>query len=172
MKLNWYKKTEDHSLTIPADILYLKHRWSTIYKNILIVGQSLKYNQVFANLSIKNIDVDAIKTQEDYKNIEHFDCILCYHSLSSLSYKECQMVLSKLAELLNRDGEIYLTILSKDSYFYKNKSKTENNLYVNQSDLEVLLQPFSLKDIEYTKRITSNNRPNPHYYILATKAGF
>lgn len=169
MKLNWYINKENHSSSIPADILYLGNRWNIKFKKILIVGTLLKYTSIFNELNITCWNLEELKKQSQKPVKSHFDYILCYHSLSGLYFQECKKLLSFLSNILTQDGEIYLTLLSKDSYFFKNKIKTDNNLYVNQKELESLLTPFAIKNIEYTKRIKQDNKINPHFYILATK---
>ena len=168
MKLNWCKDNENHSTSIPADILYLQSRWSNNH-NILIIGNSKKYNEVFSKLKVTQLDISTLKTQIKNNNLKPFECILCYHSLSSLNFSKCQKLLEELSKLLKDKGEIYLTLLSKDSYFYKHNIKTDNNLYITQKELAHLLGCYSIKNIEYTKRIKADRKYNPHYYILATK---
>lgn len=168
MKLNWFKEIENHTTSIPADILYLQYRWSS-KNNILIVGNSKKYNGVFSKLQVTQLDISTLKLRIKKNTLNAFDCILCYHSLSSLNYLECQKLLGELSNSLKDNGEIYLTLLSKDSYFYKHDIKTDNNLYITQKDLAHLLSCYSIKNIEYTKRIKPDNKDNPHYYILASK---
>lgn len=167
MKLNWYYNEENHRDTIPADILYLSQRWNDYSKKILIIANSSKYKQTFKQLDVTFWSLENIKNILTNSSKYHFDYILCYHSLSELNFKECKDILVFLSHILNPNGEIYFTLLSKDSYFYKNKIKTDNNLYVNQKELTVLLSPFLIKNIEYTKRLKPDNKINPHYYILA-----
>lgn len=166
MKLNWFPKEENHKDTIPADILYLSKRWNIKNKSMLIISNSNKYLNEFNKLNITTWNINDIKYNLN-NSLTKFDYILCYHSLSELFLDECEKILLSLSKSLKEDGEIYLTILSKDSYFYKNKTTT-NNLYVNKNELVQLLQPFSIKNIEYTKRIKPDNKINPHYYVLAS----
>ena len=168
MKLNWFPKEENHKETIPADILYLSNRWNSKNKSILIICNSNKYLNEFNKLNITTWNINELKYNIINSLITKFDYILCYHSLSELCFEECEKVLLFLSQSLKENGEIYLTILSKDSYFYKNHS-SNNNLYVNKNELVRLLQPLLIKNIEYTKRIKQDNKINPHYYILASR---
>ncbi len=169
MKLNWCINEENHKNTIPADILYLGNRWNCKSKTILIVGNSTKYLPIFNNLTISSWSLEQLINQSKKSNNSSFDYILCYHSLSELQFKDCKNILAFLYKILNKGGEIYLTLLSKDSYFYKHDVKTDNNLYINQKELPKLLEPFFIKNIEYTKRLKPDNKINPHFYILAIK---
>lgn len=169
MKLNWYINEENHKTTIPADILYLGNRWNNKPKSILIIGNSTKYLSIFNNLNISTWNLETLINESKHHDSPCFDYILCYHSLSKLHLSNCKNIILFLYKILNNGGEIYFTFLSKDSYFYKNKIKTENNLYVNQKELQKILAPFYIKNIEYTKRIKPDNKPNPHFYVLATK---
>lgn len=47
--------------------------------------------------------------------------------------------IKKLSKLLKDDDKIYLTLLSTNSYSYKHKIKTNNNLYIAQKELAQLL---------------------------------
>lgn len=168
MKLNWFPKEENHKNTIPADILYLSDRWNSKNKSILIICNSNKYSNEFNKLNITTLSINDLKHNLNTSSPAQFDYILCYHSLSELYFEECEKVLLFLSQSLKENGEIYLTILSKDSYFYKHHTPN-NNLYVNKNELVRLLQPLLIKNIEYTKRIKQDNKINPHYYILASR---
>ena len=167
MKLNWFPKEENHKDTIPADILYLSKRWNVKNKSSLILGKSNKYLNEFNKLKITTWNNNDLKNNLN-NSLIMFDYILCYHSLSELYFDECEKILLSLSKSLKENGEIYLTILSKDSYFYKPHT-SNNNLYVSKNELTRLLQPFLVKNIEYTKRIKKDNKVNPHYYILASR---
>lgn len=169
MNLNWFNKEEDHANSIPADILYLSKRWQGKSKNILIVGGSSKYIKIFEHLEVTHWRLEELEKMVKDKTSFSFDYILCYHSLSELNFQRCDNILSFLSDVLKQNGEIYLTLLSKDSYFYKNKEETNNNLYVSEKQLEKLLNHFLIKNIEYTKRLKPDNKINPHFYILASK---
>ncbi len=169
MKLNWFTNEEDHQNSIPADILYLSKRWCGNSKSILIVGGSSKYVEIFKHLNTTHLNLKEIENLSEEGTNLSFDYILCYHSLSELNFGQCNKILSFMSKILKQKGEIYLTLLSKDSYFYKNKINTDNNLYVSEKQLEKLLNPFLIKNIEYTKRLKPDNKINPHFYILASK---
>ena len=169
MEFNWCNSAENHKDSIPADILYLTQRWCEKTKKILIVGGKSKFVPIFSHLKITSWDLKKLVEQSKSSNKISFDYILCYHSLSELNLQQCKKILLFLCDILRPEGEIYLTLLSKDSYFYKNKIKTDNNLYVNQNDLKALLHPFAIKNIEYTKRLKPDRKTNPHFYILASK---
>lgn len=168
MKLNWCEKEEDHKNSIPADILYLSKRWCNKSKKLLIVGNCSKYKNNFNHLNITCWNLQQLINKSNKFGNYIFDYILCYHSLSELHFQECRKILSFLSNILNQNGEIYLTLLSKDSYFFKHNIRTDNNLYVNQKELATLLNPFKIKNIEYTKRLKPDKKNNPHYYILAS----
>lgn len=157
---------DNHQSSIPADIIYLKYRWKNKkYKNMLIIGNS-KYNQVFNFTKRKTMSPDEALS---YNIDKKYDCILCYHSLSEFNIVQASNLLKKLQKALVSEGEIYLTILSKDSFFYKNNMKNNNQLYLNQTEVEEMVKAFDVINIEYTYRLTKENKNNPHYYLLVKK---
>ncbi|WP_025691299.1 class I SAM-dependent methyltransferase [Paenibacillus zanthoxyli] len=179
-------------------------------KSILDIGAGLgRHAILFAknNFEVAAIDLsefginylNAWKEQEqlsictkvcDMKKIpfqDHFfDCIWAYHSIShtdSLGFSE---ILEEIERVLKPEGEIYLSLSSKDSGFYSKGGypqvdentiiKTDEgpekgipHYYVDLDDIFALFNNFKIESIRHVDDCYRNGEiyDNKHYFIYA-----
>ena len=116
-----------------------------------------------------------------------FDCIFSYLAISHTDSEGFSQILSKIKDILKTDGEIYLTLCSKDTYSFKEakypkidentvikkEEGPENNVphfFVDLDDIKRLFEPdFELISVRHvdnciSKGIVQNNK---HYHIYA-----
>lgn len=116
-----------------------------------------------------------------------FDCIFSYNAISHTDTEGFGIILNKIKEILKPDGEIFLTLCSKETYSFseanylridentvmKSEEGPEKNVphfFVDLNDIRRLFEP----DFELLKVIHNDNcitegiqQNNKHYHIWA-----
>lgn len=116
-----------------------------------------------------------------------FDCIFSYHSISHTDTEGFHKILNKIKEILKPEGEIFLTLCSKEAYSYseadypridentviKTKEGPEKDVphfFVNLSDIRNLFEPdFELIRVQHVDNCISDGvfQNSKHYHIWA-----
>lgn len=138
----------------------------------------------------KNLDIDV--RQADMLSLPYadnsMDCLFAYHVISHTDTPGMQKILQEIQRVVAPEGEIYLTLCSKESdYFSKiQNARLDENTIVKMedgpekgvphfyADLDDIIQLFSDADIELIQvRHTDDcywdgeKRNCKHYFILA-----
>ncbi|MFO7882798.1 MAG: methyltransferase domain-containing protein [Kosmotogaceae bacterium] len=206
---DWKRVKEDIWHRPSEDVYYLLHRWKENgYKRFLDLGCGMGRHSIFfaengfqvtgydlseSGLKIlkesakeKNLNIDIVKgdiTSLPFEN-ESYDAILSYHSVYHVDSEGMSKVIKEIQRVLKRGGEIYLTLLSKNTYSYsapdsvvvnenvRLKKEQDGNIfphyYVDYEDIEELFKEFhiiSIRQIEDFYKDKSGCR----YFVLLSK---
>lgn len=210
----WDWQSADQSIWLdPAEeSYYFCEKWKRRgFRSVLDLGCGLgRHSILFARYGFKVTAVDiseyAVQRVREAENKEgliitskacdmvnlpfrenSFDCIFSYLAISHTDSEGFLQILSKIKDILKTDGEIYLTLCSKDTYSFKEakypkidentvikkEEGPENNVphfFVDLEDIKRLFEPdFELISVRHvdnciSKGIVQNNK---HYHIYA-----
>lgn len=206
---DWNKVNEKIWLSPSEDVYYLLHRWKEkAYQRILDLGCGMGRHSIFfaengfkvtgydlseSGLKIlresskkKNLDIDAVRgdiTDLPFDN-ECFDAILSYHSIYHVDAEGMNKVIKEVKRVLNKGGEIYLTLLSKRTYSYTapdNEVVSENvrlkreeegsifpHYYVDYKDIQNLFEEFEIISVRQIEDFL-DEKSSWRYFILLRK---
>lgn len=117
-----------------------------------------------------------------------FDCIFAYHVISHTDTQGMKTILSEIERVLRPNGEIFLSLCSKDTWFFKEAGfpkidentivKTEEgpekgipHFYVTIDDVLKLFGKFEMQSIRHVDDcyFEGEKRNSKHYFILAKR---
>ena len=147
---NW-KKYEDELWLRPAKVCaYLSERWQNFgHKKLLDLGCGLGRNSVYfaqkgfevtaLDISENGVTIDTLLGDFTQMNIPEgtFDCIVCYNVVFQQNTENFRKFVEKLKKVLKEDGELYITLISKDTLEYvttKNENRIDNNTVLNYDE--------------------------------------
>lgn len=159
---NW-KKYEDELWLRPAKVCaYLSERWQNFgHKKLLDLGCGLGRNSVYfaqkgfevtaldiseyaisytkKQAELNGVTIDTLLGDFTQMNIPEgtFDCIVCYNVVFQQNTENFRKFVEKLKKVLKEDGELYITLISKDTLEYvttKNENRIDNNTVLNYDE--------------------------------------
>ena len=193
---------------------YLVQRWEKQEKKELLdIGCGLGRNTIFFakqgfNVHTFDISEDAVKRtkefakeenvtidikQADMLNIPYgantMDCVYSRNVISHTDTEGVKKIISEIYRVLKNEGECYLTLGSKDTWGYKQKSwpKVDDNTKIRQdegpeygvphfyADYELIIdlfKDFKIIDIKHIKdfyKVNDKISTSYHYHILVKK---
>lgn len=210
---NWKEETSDIWLEPSEESYYLAHRWKKCaYKDLLDFGCGLgRHSILFAksgfNVSAFDLSQEGINNLSKWADEESlsinlnvadmlslpyedksFDCIFAYHVISHTDSIGMNKILSEICRILKPNGEIYLSLCSKDTWSFKDSGypkidentvvKTEEgpekgipHFYVTLQDILKLFTNFEIERVRHTDDcyFAGNEQNSKHYFILAKK---
>ena len=142
----------------------------------------------------KNAKIQGIKFNDirvaDMLNIPYpdnsFDCILAMNVISHTDKNGFDKILSEIKRVLKVNGEVYFTVGSKESFWFKNtdclyvdeftKIRVENgpengipHFFINDNDCKTLFNDFKIIQILNIRDLTQVGKFSPHYHIWLKK---
>lgn len=190
------------------EVYFLVKDWKDKnYKSMLDVGCGFGRNSIFfakngfdvsgfdlsehsVNLTLekaKNNNVELKKfTVADMLNFpfedNSFDCMLALNVISHTDLEGFKQILSEIKRTLKPNGEVYFTVGSKESYWFKNPVCTyvdentririedgpENGIphfYIDDEDCKTLFNDFKIIKIQNIRELTQYGNFSPHYHI-------
>ena len=119
-------------------------------------------------------------------NVNAFDCIFAYHVISHTTSNGIIKIIDEIKRVLRPDGEIYLSLCSKDTWSFKDagfpklddntiikdEEGAEKNIphfYVNIDDILRLFKDFEIYNIRHIDDCYFDGaiRNSKHYFITA-----
>ncbi|MFR5876369.1 MAG: class I SAM-dependent methyltransferase [Eubacterium sp.] len=168
---DWINNKDNYWLIPSEEIFYLSERWKNKgFNSFLDLGCGLGRHSVF--MAKKGFDVVAVDLSEvavgktkawsdredcnvktivsDFTNLpfsdNSFDCILAYNVIYHTDTKGFTDSLNEIKRILKPNGEIFLTLISKNTYSYKHSNNysriDDNTLLRNNSDTEINVPHF------------------------------
>lgn len=133
-----------------------------------------------------NINTKVCNMLDLKYNDNSFDCIFSYHVISHTDTIGARKVFSEIKRVLKPNGEVFLTLCSKDTWSFKEAGfphidpntivKTDDgpekgipHFYVDLDDLKELLNGFEIINIRHIDDIFYTDKFNhsKHYFIYA-----
>lgn len=212
---DWSRNTDNIWLVPCMEIPWLAERWAGRgYVNFLDLGCGLGRHSFYmarkgfstSAVDLSEFAIEQLNHQAETENINidtaigdmlclpydncSFDCIIAYNVIYHTNTKGFVQTLTEINRILKPGGEIFLTLISKNTYSYKNKDnyKTvdENTLlrdenetgediphfYVDINDVKKLFSKWSFVLIpkefhEYD--MTNSNYYSSHWSLLIRK---
>lgn len=207
---DWSNVNDDRWLK-PASVVYpLSIRWKKESKNnILDLGCGLGRNSLYfyeQGFKVTTVDgspsaiekFEAICKQKDYKidvrlcdmhslpfENSTFDAVFSFHVIYHTDSKGIKKVISEIERVLKSDGELFVTLNSKNNTSYLkniNHKIDENTIikqegiekglphyYVDEQEVKELLRNFNIQRLLYVEDIRKDGSRSSHYYVLARK---
>jgi len=207
---NWKEETSLIWLKPSEESYYIINRWEEKgYKDVLDFGCGLGRHSIFFakkgfNVSAFDLSQEGINHLENWAKDEGltvdltvadmislpykdntFDCIFAYHVISHTDTAGMQKILSEIRRILKPNGEIYLTLCSKEtwSFKYAGYPKVDENtvvktaegpekgiphFYVTLNDILRLFADFDIERIRHTDDcyFDGKEQNSKHYFIL------
>lgn len=207
---DWSKNTDDYWITPCVESAYLAERWSLKgFKNFLDLGCGLGRHSVYMgthgfDVTAVDLSEEAVKRTKNWAAQENlqvktcvsnmlklpfrdnsFDCMIAYNVIYHTDTVGFQSVLEEIRRILKPGGELFLTLISKNTWSYnqadKRKRIDDNTVLRNENETGEDIPHFfvDLKDI---KRFFINfkfirlpveeceyNMENPDYYSVHWK---
>ena len=191
---------------------YYASRWKEKgYSHLLDLGCGLGRHTVFFTkqgfcISAMDLSSEAVRSTEAWLKDEailadvklgdmlslpypdaSFDCLFSYHVISHTDTPGAKKIISEIHRVLMPDGEIFLTLCSKDTWSYKDAGfpvidensvlKTDGtevnvpHFYVNLDDVFVLLEGFEIIKVRHVDDCYFDGKAtnSKHYFILARR---
>ena len=208
---DWKQETDPFWLKPSEESYYFANRWTEMnFKNLLDFGCGLGRHSIFfakqgfhvwafdlsedgvntltgwakkENLSINTHICDMLKLP--YPD-QYFDGIFAYHVISHTDTKGMEAILSEIHRVLKPNGEIFLSLCSKETWSYKEAGypkiddntivKTEEgpeqgvpHFYVTFDDIIQLFGEFEIRHIRHVDDCyyAGEKHNSKHYFILA-----
>lgn len=207
----WEKETDSIWLKPSEESYYLANHWKeNTYKNLLDFGCGLGRHSIYfakqgfqvSAFDLSREGVKHLKKWAEYEELDidlavadmlnlpyenqSFDCIFAYHVISHTDTKGMKKILSEIKRILKPEGEIYLTLCSKETWSFKDAGyptvdkntviKTSEgpekgipHFYVSLSDILTLFEDFEIEKIRHTDDcyFAGKEQNSKHYFILA-----
>lgn len=204
---------DDKYWNTPADEVYfLTEKWKEKgFKSFLDIGCGYGRNAIFFakngfdvsgfDLSEQSVKQTIQKATEQNVKLnkivvadmlefplenESFDCMLAYNSISHTDSNGFKKILSEIKRVLKPNGEVYLTLGSKESFWFNNpickyvdentrirvEDGPENGIphyYIDDEDCKTLFNEFKIISIKNIKVLTEFGNFSPHYHIWLKK---
>jgi len=206
---DWSKVNDDFWMIPSEDVYFLLHRWKDrSFNDILDLGcgkgrHSLLFaendfrvtgfdladnglNVLSKEAKKKNLDIDVVKGNavdlpfED----ESFDGIIAYHSIYHVTSEGMRNVIKEINRVLKKGGEIYLTMISKNTYSFTSpecetvdsnvriKEEQAGNFlphyFVDYEDIKNLFEDFEILKVRQIEDIYKG-KSSWHYFLLLRK---
>lgn len=211
---NWelIDKDDTYWNTPAPDMYFFSHVWQEKkFKSFLDIGCGFGRNSIFMaknGFEVSGFDLSEVSVNNTRENAEKqnvhfqqlvvsdmlnfpfddnsFDCMLALNVISHTDIKGFQQILNEIKRVLKPGGEIYFTVGSKDSYWFKNpkcpyvddytririEDGPENGIphfFIDDNDCKVLFNDFTILRIQYIRDIDPNSNASPHYFIWLKK---
>jgi 2-polyprenyl-3-methyl-5-hydroxy-6-metoxy-1,4-benzoquinol methylase len=210
---NWKEVTDEFWLMPSEESYYIANRWKEKgYRNLLDFGCGLGRHSIFfakEGFSVSAFDLsgDGVENLNKWANKEgllvnttvadmldlpygdnSFDCIFAYHVISHTDTAGMLKIVSEIKRILKPEGEIFLTLCSKETWSFKDAGYPEidqntvvktsegpekgiPHFYVSLHDILNLFKDFSLERIRHTDDcyFAGKEQNSKHYFILASK---
>ncbi|MFZ2537964.1 MAG: methyltransferase domain-containing protein [Oscillospiraceae bacterium] len=181
---DWSKNTDNQWLVPSIDSAYLAENWkSKGFNNFLDLGCGLGRHSIYMashGFSVSAVDlsdygVEYLKTWAEKENLtiktevcnmlslpfedNSFDCIMAYNVIYHTDTKGFIKSLSEINRVLKPNGELFITLISKNTYSYKRaenyKRVDENTILRDEHETEKNV-PHFYTDIEDIKKLFSD----------------
>ena len=211
---NWevVSKDDDYWNTPDSIMYYLQKTWSDLkYKLFLDIGCGFGRHCVFMaknnfdvsgfDLSQHSVDVTNEKLKENntkakitvadmlefpYEN-NSFDCMLALNVINHTDTNGLKKILGEIYRCLKPNGEVYLTLGSKDTFGYKNpdnivvdantRIKVEDgpengvpHFYIDDEDCKTMFNNFTLISVQNIRELTMYGSWSSHYHLHLKKS--
>ena len=204
---------EDKWKTPSEEVYYLINRWKQLgMENVLDLGcgigrHSILFSKAGFNTYALDLSDNAVKRAKDWSNEcglnidfkvgdmidlpydnEMIDAIFAYYVISHTDTKGVIRILEQIKRVLKSQGEVYLTLGSKDSWGFKEnwpivdentKIRIENgpdnnvpHFYADSKLIFQLFNEFNILDVKQIQKIEMVNdeiKNHHHYHVLAKK---
>ena len=208
---NWKEENNLIWLRPSEESYYIANRWKENgYKDVLDFGSGLGRHAIFFakqgfNVSAFDLSQEGINHLEKWAKNEglavdlnvadmlslpykddSFDCVFAYHVVSHTDTQGMEKILSEVSRVLKPNGEVYLTLCSKESWSFKDTGypKLDENtvvktsagpekgipyFYVTLKDVLKLFADFDIERIRHTDDcyFEGKEQNSKHYFILA-----
>lgn len=210
---NWEYMDDKYWKNPAIEMPYLYERWNKIgQKDLLDLGAGLGRHSIFfakREFTVSAIDISeyGINKVNEWAKCEHvpiqckvgnmislpykdnsFDFIIAYNSIYHCTSEGFQKTLQEIKRILRPNGEIFLTLLSKNNEAYlhakeklddnsilRNESPSEQNVphfYVNIEDIKNLFSDYSFEiplaeTLEFLDMAVNNS--SRHWRLLLKK---
>lgn len=204
---DWEKVEDDFWHEPSEDIYYYLHRWKEKgFKNVLDLGCGMgRHCILFAEngftvtgFDLSQYGLDVLNKKAEKKNLainsvqgdvvdlpfedDRFDAILAYHSVYHVDSKGMDRVIENIKRVLKPGGEVYITLISKNTWSYSANSPSvivvdENvrlkeeqdgnflpHFYVNLQDIQSLFKDFEMIRIRQIEDIF-DGKSSWHYFL-------
>ena len=207
---DWNKNTDDYWITPCTECAYLAERWSSEgFRNFLDLGCGLGRHTVYMgkhgfDVTAVDLSQEAVKRTKTWSEKENlrinacaanmldlpfkndsFDCIIAYNVIYHTDTAGFKAALEEIRRVLRPDGELFLTLISKNTWSYDQsdvrKRIDANTLLRNENETGEDIPHFFV-DLEDIKRFFVNfklircpveereyNMEKPEYYSVHWK---
>ena len=205
-------KDDNYWNSAAPEIYYLSKNWKEKeFKSFLDIGVGFGRNAIYmakegfnvSGFDLSNYSVEVCKEKFESEHMQYvdlrmadmhqipyvdysFDCILALNVVSHTDTIGFKNILSEIFRVLKKDGEVYFTLGSKESFWFNNEVCTyvdentrirvedgpENGIphfYVNDEDVKKMFNEYKIIDIRNIKELTQKGNFSPHYQILLKK---
>jgi len=195
-----------------SEIYYLKEIWKEkSFKNFLDIGCGFGRNSIYMakngfdvsafDLSEYGVKITREKANEQQVKIndlcvadmlempyqdESFDCIIALNVISHTDKLGFEKTLKEIRRVLKPGGEVYFTVGSKESFWWKHPSGIpvdeytkirvedgpENGIphfYINDEDCLKLFNDFKIIQIKNIRELTQYGNFSSHYHVWLKK---
>lgn len=183
---DWSKNEDNHWLIPEIEAAYLAESWeSKGFKNFLDLGCGLGRHSIY--LAQKGFEVNAIDLSEygvnhlkewakreqlditagvgDMLNLpfddDFFDCIIAFNVIYHTDTEGFLKSLNEIKRVLKKDGELFLTLISKNTWSYQRadqyKRIDENTILRNEHDTEMDVPHFYVDIVDIKKYFVDFN---------------
>lgn len=176
---DWSKNTDDYWITPCIESAYLAERWSSEgFRNMLDLGCGLGRHTVYMgthgfDVTATDLSDEAVKRTKDWAAKENlqikacvsnmlelpfrensFDCIIAYNVIYHTDAVGFQAALEEIRRVLRPGGELFLTLISKNTWSYRQadqrKRIDDNTVLRNENETGEDIPHFfaDLHDVE------------------------
>lgn len=208
----WDKERNSIWLNPSEESYFISHLWKAkSFKNILDFGCGLGRHAIFfakQGFTVKAFDlsIDGTEHLRSWSKRENlsieiqtadmlqlpyednsFDAIFAYHVISHTNTVGMKQILNEITRVLKVNGEIYITLCSKETWSYKDAGyprmdentvvKTEEgpekgipHFYVTLEDILSMFNNYDIERIRHTDDcyFARRKQNSKHYFILAS----
>ena len=215
---DWNESKNDLWLKPSEESYFIAARWKERgYKELLDFGCGLGRHSVFfakQGFDVSAFDLSAAGTDHlrewaerenlsidiqvaDMLSLPYpdstFDCLFAYHVISHTDTAGMRKIMSEVKRVLKPDGELYLTLCSKESWSYVKAGyphidentiiKTDDgpekgipHIYFDLDDVlklfaEINLEPLRIRHTDDFYFVDEHKRNSKHYFILVNHSG-
>jgi ubiquinone/menaquinone biosynthesis C-methylase UbiE len=206
---NWSTNVDNYWRNVADEFLPVALRWRTKnFTNVLDLGCGIGRNAIYMakiGFSVSAFDLSEdglsqLKKDAETENVkidlklgdmltlpyepEYFDCLLAFHSIYHTDYDGLTRVISEISRVTKKDGQIFITLNSKDSdawVLYSDQRideytllKTEGpevnvpHTYLEYADVLNLMKEFQILKIQQIIDYW-DDRKHAHFFITARK---
>ena len=204
---NWKNVDDGFWATPSEEVYYLLHRWKNSgFENLLDLGCGIGRHSVFfaengfrvtgydlSDSGLNILEEQARKRGLDIGTVrgnfnelpfegESFDTVLAFHSIYHLDSEGMKNVIRELARVTKPGGEIYLTLISKNSASFNSpdcvvvdehvrmKKEEEGSVlphyFVDYKDIRELFARFEILSVRQIEDIYDGRSSWPYFVLL------